>query len=299
MNEDLIKEYEALSEIARKRKTIESEFRIRMYALVKHMPLMRKETFYACVEILRRNLHSKKLAHYGYNTKSALHNARLEIFSEKEKNPLTDGPLYVTNAYLNGEQNKKIFLIAFQLMWAKESTDLARAVDKMGSAGSRGDDAFGDYADALPLLGLSITTKIRSHQYKTEAEIESDFRTWCTMKHPSKNINLVRDDALHMLNTVFAGENYFRSAIEESAAQHFVDATMVLVEQPKGYQMLSIKIGEEIGGHWTLEMEDAEGNKVDTDIDNYDLLLKHITEFIAANNPDQTKLFDWEQSATS
>jgi hypothetical protein len=58
--------------------------------------------------------------------------------------------------------------------------------------------------------------------------------------------------------------------------------------------MLSIKIGEEIGGHWTLEMEDAEGNKVDTDIDNYDLLLKHITEFIAANNPDQTKLFDWE-----
>ena len=110
MNEDLIKEYEALSEIARKRKTIESEFRIRMYALVKHMPLMRKETFYACVEILRRNLHSKKLAHYGYNTKSALHNARLEIFSEKEKNPLTDGPLYVTNAYLNGEQNKKIFL---------------------------------------------------------------------------------------------------------------------------------------------------------------------------------------------
>lgn len=58
--------------------------------------------------------------------------------------------------------------------------------------------------------------------------------------------------------------------------------------------MLSIKIGEEIGGHWTLEMEDGEGNKVDTDIDNYDLLLKHITEFIAANNPDQTKLFDWE-----
>jgi hypothetical protein len=58
--------------------------------------------------------------------------------------------------------------------------------------------------------------------------------------------------------------------------------------------MLSIKIGEEIGGHWTLEMEDGEGNKVDTDIDNYDLLLKHITEFIAANNPDQTKLSDWE-----
>ena len=58
--------------------------------------------------------------------------------------------------------------------------------------------------------------------------------------------------------------------------------------------MLSIKIGEEIGGQWTLEMEDGEGNKVDIDIDNYDLLLKHITEFVAANNPDQTKLSDWE-----
>lgn len=58
--------------------------------------------------------------------------------------------------------------------------------------------------------------------------------------------------------------------------------------------MLSIKIGEEIGGHWTLEMENGEGKKVDIDIDNYDLLLKHITEFIAANNPDQTKLSDWE-----
>jgi hypothetical protein len=230
MNENLIKEYEALSEIARKQKKLESELRTGTYALVKHIPLMKRKPFYACVEILRRNLHSKKLAHYGYNTKSALHNARLDIFSEKETNPLTDEPLYVTNTYLNGEKNKKIFLLSFQLTWAKESTDLARAVDKIESDKSRGDDAFGDFADSLPLLGDSITTKLRNNQYKTEAEIESDFRTWCTMKHASKNINLVRDDALHMLKTVFAGENYFRSAIEESAVRHFVDATMVLVE---------------------------------------------------------------------
>lgn len=231
MNENLIKEYEALSEIARKRQKLESEFRTGTYALVKHIPLMKRETFYACVEILRRNLHGKKLGNYGYNTKSALHNARLEIFSGKETNPrFSDVPLYVTDAYLSEEQNKKIFLLAFQLRWAKESKDLAKAVLARELGGNRGDDGFGDYIDSLPLLGFSITTKLLGNQYETENEIESDFRTWCTMKHTSKNINLVRDDSLHMLKTVFAGENYFLSAIEESAAQHFVDATMVLVE---------------------------------------------------------------------
>ena len=57
--------------------------------------------------------------------------------------------------------------------------------------------------------------------------------------------------------------------------------------------MLSITIGEEIGGHWTLKMDNGEGEKVDIDVDSYDLLLKHVTEFIASNNPDQTRLTDW------
>ena len=57
--------------------------------------------------------------------------------------------------------------------------------------------------------------------------------------------------------------------------------------------MLSITIGEKIGGHWTLKMDNGEGDKVDIDVDSYDRLLKYVTEFIASNNPDQTKLTDW------
>jgi hypothetical protein len=223
MSEDLIKEYEALSEIAGERKKLESKFRIGTYALVKHIPLMEVKQFYRCIEVLRKNLHSKKEAGYGYNMKSALHNARLDIFCSQEDKDWLCVP------ELNGEQNKKIFLYSFQQRWAEESRQLAKAVDSMSSK-YRGEDAFGDYVDSLPLVGYYITRKILKGEYKNEDEIENDFNVYCAMKHTSDNVERVRADTQHMNKTIFEGENYFRSRIEELAEEYFISATMVLVE---------------------------------------------------------------------
>lgn len=224
MSEDLIKEYEALSEIAGERKKLESKFRIGTYALVKHIPLMEVKQFYRCVEVLRKNLHSKKKADYGYNTKSALHNARLEIFNSQEDKDWLCVP------ELNWEQNKKIFLYSFQQRWAEESRQLAKVVDYMDTSGCRGDDAFGDYVDSLPLLGYYITRKILKNEYKSEDEIESDFDVFCAIKHTSDSVERVGADVQHMNKTIFEGENYFCSRIEELAEEYFISATMVLVE---------------------------------------------------------------------
>ena len=223
MSEDLIKEYEALSEIAGERKKLESKFRIGTYALVKRIPLMEVKQFYRCVEILRKNLHRKKKAGYGYNTKSALHNARLDIFNSQEDKD------WLCVSELNWEQNKKIFLYSFQQRWVEESRQLAKAVDSMSSK-YRGEDAFGDYVDSLPLVGYYITRKILKNEYKSEDEIENDFNVYCAIKHTSDNVERVRADIKHMNKTIFEGENYFRSRIEELAEEYFISATMVLVE---------------------------------------------------------------------
>ena len=224
MSEDLIKEYEALSEIAGERKKLESKFRTGTYALVKHIPLMEVKQFYRCVEILRKNLHSKKEAGYGYNTKSALHNARLEIFNSQEDKDWLCVP------ELNWEQNKKIFLYSFQQRWAEESRQLAKVVEYMDTSGCRGDDAFGDYVESLPLVGYYITRKILKNEYKNEDQIENDFDVYCAIKHTGDNVERVRADIKHMNKTIFEGENYFRSRIEELAEEYFISATMVLVE---------------------------------------------------------------------
>ena len=58
--------------------------------------------------------------------------------------------------------------------------------------------------------------------------------------------------------------------------------------------MLSIIIGENNDGRWYVRLKGEEGEEVNVTINDYDQVCKKVASFLAANNPDQTKLSDWD-----
>lgn len=219
--EELEKKYNEIYPLGVAKIQSAKDYKSAGYGLRGELPLLPDNVFWLLVEQFRIELISKPYEKYGYFSKIAVHNFSLslgEIDYEKiQLNATLENP-HIRDA---------IVVLMFSKTWEAKGRAAAKHLESDGECYSyRGDDAWGDYIDSVPLLGEQLYNDILKNKFpaEKEKELRELAKTILSVKlselYTDKRTGEINHQGLmtvtdHMVRTIFDGENYFVHKISE------------------------------------------------------------------------------------
>ena len=228
MSEELINLiYEECSVAGKASRDADRHFERTINNLWGELPIMPDDMFWSIVEVIRTHMDSRTKASFGFNMERVLDKAFWEIRhgSKATFNAVPYGDIVPVE--LEEDKNRRAGLVPliFAKKWNLMSSTISKKVETSEGEYYRGDDAWGDFQDSIPLLGESLSDAIMSKKYSNEKELREDFETMCIAENCAKNgynnLKQTRIDAKHMVEVVFTGENYIQSTMKEVAIKIF------------------------------------------------------------------------------
>lgn len=226
MSEEQIKQfYEECSAAGKASKNATSRFEKAIYNLWGELPIMPDDMFWSIVEVIRTHLNSRTKNSFGFNMEKVLDRAFWEIrHGDKATfNAVPYGDIVPVELEKDKDRRASLVPLIFAKKWNLMSSKISTKVETSEGEFYRGDDAWGDFQDSIPLLGESLSTAILSGKYSNEKELREDFETMCIAdicaRNGYNNLKQTRIDAKHMVQVVFTGENYIQSTMKEVATK--------------------------------------------------------------------------------
>lgn len=222
----IYEEYDECSAAGKASKDAVRRFHKAINNLWEELPIMPDDMFWSIVEVIRTHMNSRTKTSFGFNMETVLDRAFWEV--RHGSNATFNGVPYGDIVPVELEQDKDrraglvplIFAKKWELMGSKISQKF-EPTDEF----YRGDDAWGDFIDSVPLLGQRLSEAILAGKYSSETELREDFETICIAESCAKNgynnLKQTRIDAKNMVQVVFTGENYIRSTMKKTAIELF------------------------------------------------------------------------------
>lgn len=228
MSEEQIKQfYEECSAAGKASKDAVRRFERTINNLWGELPWMPDDMFWSIVEVIRSHMDSRTKASDGFKMETVLDRAFWEIRhgSKATFNALPYGDIVPVELEEDKERRAGLVPLIFTKKWNLMSSLISAEVETSEKEYYRGDDAWGDFQDSIPLLGESLSNAIMSGNYSNEKELREDFETMCIAESCAKNgynnLKQTRIDAKHMVQVVFTGENYIQSTMKKTATEIF------------------------------------------------------------------------------
>jgi hypothetical protein len=228
MSEEQIKQfYEECSAAGKASKDAVRRFERTINNLRGELPIMPDDMFWSIVEVIRTHMDSRTKTSDGFKMETVLDRAFWEIRhgSKATFNTLPYGDIVPVELEEDKERRAALVPLIFSKKWNLMSSLISTKVETSEGEYYRGDDAWGDFQDSIPLLGESLSNAIMSGNYSNEKELREDFETMCIAESCAKNgynnLKQTRIDAKHMVQVVFTGENYIQSTMRKTATELF------------------------------------------------------------------------------
>ena len=137
---------------------------------------------------------------FGYGRSNGVEQAARELF----RKPLAD------DFHGRGDDDAPRYSLREAIQFARSWRELSRRLYRplFDVVEGRGDDAYGDLLDALPLAGREVVHKSLDHAYGNHRQFEQDVRDAC-------------GDQPRLAELILHGENYVAMALMEAAQEYF------------------------------------------------------------------------------
>lgn len=228
MSEEQIEQfYEECSAAGKASKDAIRRFEKAINNLWGELPIMPDDMFWSIVEVIKTHMNARTKTSFGFNMETVLDRAFWEIRhgSKATFNAVPYGDIVPVELEKDKDRRAGLVPLIFAKKWNLMSSKISKKVETSEGEFYRGDDAWGDFQDSIPLLGESLSDAILSGKYSNEKELREDFETMCISeicaKNGYNNLKQTRIDAKHMVEVVFTGENYIQSAMKKTATEIF------------------------------------------------------------------------------
>ena len=207
-------------------------YRYASYGLMRALPLLRDDIFWSIVETFRTELTRKRQGKYGYIVEHAIQNTCCKLNWKEHSNVL---PIEMCEDQGIGFAT---MILMFSKTWRQKGLKVASKIDGEEKTHHRGDDSWGDYLDSIPLLGEQLYNDIMKGEYpaRRENELRADAKSIMTVKFAELytdkrtakiNHQQLTDVVDHVIRSIFEGENYFASEIEEKGLKRLAHACWI------------------------------------------------------------------------